>query len=48
MTKQQIRWACQHDWFLRADGIGVYVKADDGINCEYFTDYKDLRLWSGY
>lgn len=56
MTKQQIHWAKQHGWFLKARENGVVVVIDfvlfsDGsyrARQKEFTDYKELRAWAGY
>lgn len=59
MTAQQIKWAEQHDWFVKVGRYhvvgreslvtGVLVKHDT-IEGEtlIFTDYQALREWAGY
>ena len=56
MTKQQIRWAADHDWFIRGRDNWVEVRDfewDDNIQ-EYdevylkFDDIYELRAWAGY
>ncbi|MDE2026892.1 MAG: hypothetical protein KGJ07_10500 [Patescibacteria group bacterium] len=55
MTKQQQKWAAQHDWYLGADGNSVLV--DEVLVCrdgtvvqseKSFTDFQALRDWAGY
>ena len=53
MTPQQIQWAAQHDWFIRADKHGVYAHDNNGDDngqnrVGYFQDFKELRTWAGY
>ncbi len=57
MTKQQIEWAKQHDWFVTDDPFlnGVWVqevmRAPDGsyqTSPKHFTDFSALRIWAGY
>lgn len=49
MTRQQIKWAAQHDWFIRQSGNGVVVRGDCGEPDEvFFNDAKALRAWAGY
>lgn len=51
MTKDQIRWASEHDWFLRetSDGAGVICRGDAGESEEVeHRDYRKLREWAGY
>lgn len=48
MTKKQIKWASQHDWFLFAgkDCVTVYDSLlDKAITIESF---KALKIWAGY
>lgn len=52
MTHKQIKWAKQHDWFLRCavrDNKKAVVVADTLVSTEIvFTDYQLLRHWAGY
>ena len=52
MTKRQIEWARQHDWFtwVREDGaVLVRDYTEDGAQTfRAFTDYRELRAWAGY
>lgn len=56
MTEAQIKWAAQHDWFIRAWGLShkpmrfVAQVADRATpdNKLTFTDYAQLRAWAGY
>ena len=53
MTKQQVRWARDHDWYLgtmsRDGQIIIFVKHDyiPFIELE-FTDFNELKIWAGY
>ena len=51
MSKQNIRWAKTHDWFLDAIGGAVFVR--DWTECgsptiASFRDIEELRSWAGY
>lgn len=51
MTKTQIDWAAQHDWFEAADDTTgtVWVRGDVGEpRMIQFTDYRALKAWAGY
>lgn len=55
MTRQQIEWAGQHDWFLKESFTGILVKSTDiTSNGEYettireFKDFNRLKDWAGY
>lgn len=60
MTKAQIKWAQQHDWFIRVDdvmGHQLVVARDFAANDatgQYeaqevrFHDFKELAHWAGY
>lgn len=59
MTKQEIKWASQHDWFSHSNGDVVYViehVADvtkpGELNwvetTKAFNDLEKLRNWAGY
>lgn len=57
LTKEQIRWAASHDWFV-ADCLNgtiqvrdVVVWADGHITEDYITwtkSFRELREWAGY
>lgn len=58
MTKQQIKWASEHDWYLgpaATDG-GILVQdhvvnmntGESTITAKMFTDFAALRKWAGY
>lgn len=50
MTKAQIRWASEHDWFQLAAENGVFVKDYDGDKeiSVFFSDFAELKAWAGY
>lgn len=51
MTKQQINWASEHDWFLAVskDGQGVEVRDDmEQDKWIEIRDFKQLKSWAGY
>lgn len=57
MTKQQIQWAMQHDWYSHSNGDVVYViervvhTDRHGVKTNAvkpFNDYQELRAWAGY
>lgn len=54
MNLRQVKWAEQHDWFVRSrrDQFGVYTvvcrPSYDGEPVQYFADYQALRAWAGY
>lgn len=58
MTREQIQWAHQHDWFKgahqRVEGplAGEYVATVqddmDADNELEFSDFQELRSWAGY
>lgn len=55
MTRQQIKWASSHDWFIRADGDTVIVSEsiqhrDGSWTTEpvRFASFDALRAWAGY
>lgn len=51
MTRRQIEWAKQHDWFIRA-GIEYVIVRDftpSGAEVDaYFDNFAKLRAWAGY
>lgn len=54
MTRNQIRWAAQHDWFIKDNGDGsVTVLELQALGGRVFTvgiisNFKELRDWAGY
>lgn len=57
MSKREIEWAQQHDWYLTdhfggyANGraiLGVVVIDHATLDILIFTDYDALRQWAGY
>ena len=55
MTKQDVKWASTHDWFMSSfyddvDGYCVYVRLDvadvEPLDC--FTCLESLKEWAGY
>jgi len=51
MTKRQIAWASQHDWFRFDRDGSVFVRdydENDQLIIVEFTDYQALRAWAGY
>lgn len=55
LTKQQIAWAKQHDWYYSDHLYSVRVLernvTESGIVYEEFKtfhDFKELRNWAGY
>jgi len=51
MTKAEIEWAKQHDWFIKEspDGLGVQVK-DNSFEDGWIEirNYQKLKAWAGY
>ena len=59
LTEAQIKWASEHDWFVRRDGDQIIV-ADrwtefrDGtanyveIVMPWLLSFRELRDWAGY
>lgn len=47
MTTQQIKWAAQHDWFVRQEGERIVVIEDDGL-ATWVGTFRALREWAGY
>ena len=55
MTKQQIKWASGHDWFV-ADNMDGSIEVLDicthngqtirAVAC--FNDFAELKAWAGY
>lgn len=53
LTKQQIRWASQHDWFISEaeQGQSVIVRDYHPSGEEFFPTYSNfekLKQWAGY
>lgn len=59
MTKQQIKWASQHDWYVRAydDGSIEVCETCSLTDDTHYTqweirqiihDWQELRDWAGY
>ena len=52
LTEGQIRWASEHDWFVRREGDGIVVadRYSDGteIIVEWHLSFRELREWAGY
>ena len=50
MTKQQIKWASQHDWYVCHSDIlkRVTVWEQETMQTVCFTDFKELKTWAGY
>lgn len=56
MSKQEIEWAKQHDWFIKEINAGVIVKDSYMIAgtsmmrdvISRFNDFEELKLWAGY
>ena len=57
MTRQQIAWAEQHDWWLRSrlpapghfEGGSVVVRGEcDEPDEVEFSSFRELREWAGY
>ena len=54
MTKQQVNWAEEHDWYVgmyndvTPDGYRIIVKNDMASGVLYFTDFNELQNWAGY
>lgn len=52
MTRRQIAWAREHDWFLTLREDGAVLVRDytpEGAQTFVaFTDYRELRVWAGY
>lgn len=55
MTRQQIAWASQHDWFIADNTDGTIDVADicthngkviKAIAC--FSNFSELKAWAGY
>ena len=52
MTRGQIRWAQDHDWFFAVidnedNTFTAVVTGDDGL-LTTFKDFKALKAWAGY
>ena len=55
MTKEQINWAKQHDWFINSiDGKvmveGILTDREGNVEhlVEEFDNFLDLKEWAGY
>lgn len=55
MTKQQVKWASQHDWYIgdvEHDGYRAVLVRDYHPSGEYFvntfSDFNKLKKWAGY
>lgn len=49
MTKQQIRWAEQHNWFLESNNGEVIVRDEAEVfGVTSFTNFNKLKQWAGY
>lgn len=56
LSKQQIIWAKQHDWFIGITECGIGVLVNDRYtfagklysNIEVFKNFYDLKCWAGY
>lgn len=56
MTHQQITWAAEHDWFIRAIDGGVVVREVYSIGTgkpfyegvTTFRNFANLKAWAGY
>ena len=50
MTKSQIKWASEHDWFIKDNFDGSILvrgeyEGDDNFN---ISDFNELRDYAGY
>lgn len=49
MTKEQIKWARSHDWYIQDNGDVVMVLDEYEPNhIQIFSNFKLLREWAGY
>lgn len=56
MTQSQIKWAAEHDWFIKADGGDVVVNEviynpdtdEEQEMIIVFSSFTDLKNWAGY
>ena len=60
MTKEQMKWAKEHDWYVRAEdhpyhgwvvwGLAPSSSADGVAGCDSIctSDINELREWAGY
>ena len=51
MTRTQVKWAAQHDWYMGAttfSGEAYSVQVIDGRKVLTFTNLKRLYVWAGY
>lgn len=53
LTREQIAWAKQHDWFVADNGDGTITVADrysDGFEVimPWLLGFRALRDWAGY
>lgn len=49
MNKQQIRWASEHDWFIKETNNGVLVRGEyEGDNNLEITSFDELYIYAGY
>lgn len=52
MTKKEMQWASQHDWFIRSSDTGYVIVRDwnskGAMVPAMFQDFQKLRAWAGY
>ncbi|MHA1809337.1 MAG: hypothetical protein ACTSYH_03390 [Candidatus Heimdallarchaeaceae archaeon] len=51
MTRNQIKWASTHDWYIGCNlHSGVVYVRDDSISAQaiIFDNIHELRAWAGY
>lgn len=52
LSKAEIEWASQHDWFIRSSDQGYVIVRDwtkDGKEVPaMFQDFNKLKAWAGY
>jgi len=52
LNKQQLKWASQHDWFVKESFEGYVVVRDydsaGNLELKTFKDFQELRSWAGY
>lgn len=48
MTKQQKKWAAQHDWFRHETETGCMCWQEETRSTREFTNFREMREWAGY
>lgn len=49
MSEQQVKWASQHDWFVKAEnGVITVWEEETKSAIEWVGTFRQLREWAGY